>query len=723
MSRPILALAAVLLTAPTPLTAQGWILPPETDRPIPGRPAPVVRTGSEVRITVDGRVARVEVEERFRNEGGRVAEGSYLYPLPGEAVFTDFSLFAGDHELRGEMLPADKARAIYEEIVRRQLDPALITLAGHGLIRARVFPIQPGETRRVILRYTQVLGRDGDALRLRYAYGARGGDAPVRVAVRLSAGQEWGPAYSPTHRLTTSRDARGTLVEVDGAAGGTLELFLPQRRGLAGASILTHAAAGEEGFWMLLVSAPETGDGPVVPRDVTLVVDVSGSMSGKKMEQARAALLQALGGLRPVDRFRLISFASAVTRFRPGFAAATPEALRDARAFVDGLSAGGGTNIEGALRATLEPGAAPEGRLGIVVFLTDGLPSVGEQAPERLAGLAAGRLEGTRLFTIGVGHDVNTFLLDRLAMEGRGAAEYVAPGTDVELAVGSVLRRVSRPALTGLRIVDAPVTLRETAPASLPDLFYGEELVVVGRYRGVGRGAVVLEGERLGRRERIVIDAVFPAQTGANGFVPTLWASRRIGELTRTVRLEGASESLIREIRELGLRYGILTEYTSYLVQEPGVVLSDAEVARQLPMAAPAAQSGQAAFERAEASARLVNETTVSGAMASADRAVAKAARDSGREVRRAGGRILVRDGAGWTDLNYRATLQTVTIAPFSPAWFAVARALPELGEALAMADQVTIAGRRAALRVAPGGLVALDTEHLARLTRDFRGA
>ena len=723
MSVRIAALSALVMLAPVTASAQGWILPPEDSRPVNGQPGPVVRTGSEIRVTIEGRIARFEVEERFRNDGGRMAEGSYLYPLPGEAVFTDFSLFAGATELKGEMMDAEQARGIYEEIVRRQLDPALITLAGHGLIRARVFPIQPGETRRIILRYSQVLSREGDALRLRHAYGTRGGDGAVTMAVRLPGSVEWGTPYSPTHQLAVSRDRSGTVVRVAGDAAGGLELFLPLRRGLVGTSILTHAVAGEEGFYMLLLAPPAEPDATVIPRDLTLVVDVSGSMSGEKMDQARAAMQQALGGLRATDRFRLISFSSGITRFRPGFAQATPEALRAARQFIDGLVAGGGTNIEGAVRAVLESPGGGTGRLGVAVFMTDGLPTVGEQAPEQLAALASGRLAGVRLFSIGVGHDVNTYLLDRLAVEGRGAAEYVAPGANVELAVGGILRRVSHPALTGLRIVEAPVTLRDGAPSVLPDLFFGEELVVMGRYRGVGRGTVVIEGERLGRRERITVQANFPAATESNGFIPPIWAARRIGELTRTLRIEGQSERLVAEIRNLGQRYGILTEYTSYLVQEPGVVIArDGRQAMPVP-AAPSAQSGRAAFERAEASADMAATSNAVGMARRADLEAAKIARSSGREVLRAGGHLFVKEGERWTDVNHQDTLLTVAIAPYSAAWFAVARALPELQEAMAASDQVTIAGRRASIRVSSEGATTLTASALARLVRDIRGS
>jgi Ca-activated chloride channel family protein len=719
--------ALALVSAPS-LHAQGWV---EIERPSDRRlPAgDVSRSGSDVRIAVDGRVARTEIEERFRNNGAVVAEGSYLYPMPGEAVFTNFSLWMGDQEVKGETMNAEQARSIYEEIVRRRKDPALLTFAGHGLVRARVFPIQAGETRKVALRYTQLLTRAGDALRLRYSLGSRGTSGGSSLVVTAPNASSYGTPYSPTHAIQTRTTGDRLEITFPGDATGEVELFLPLRQGLVGTSLVTHAPGGEDGYFMLLLAPGESEARATVPRDLTLVVDVSGSMSGTKLEQAKAALEQAIGTLGSNDRFRLIAFSSAVRRFRPDFVPATRENLTDAREFIDALGADGGTNIAGALDAALDAGGDAE-RLAIILFLTDGIPSVGEQAPDRIAEQAASRIGRSRLFTVGIGHDVNTYLLDRLASRGRGTTEYVPPGASVEMAMGLLMGKLRHPALVDLRIGDTPVSISQVFPTQLPDLFFGEELVVLGRYHGIGRGEVIVTGRRNGRQERITTAADFRSYEADNAFIPKLWAARQIGELTRQIRLEGASPGLVSQVRDLGLRFGILTEYTSYLVQEPSEVVA----LNGVPMPAraedaggalnSAAQTGRVAFDRARASSKFSETKSLADADAIAETRLTSLspAGAAAPPNRRAGGRIFVMRGQVWTDIGHTDRITVTEIEAYSRAYFDLVRQLPELAPYLPVGDQLLIAGKRASIRVASTGVHAWKPGQLADLVRNFRG-
>jgi Ca-activated chloride channel family protein len=306
-------------------------------------------------------------------------------------------------------------------------------------------------------------------------------------------------------------------------------------------------------------------------------------------------------------------------------------------------------------------------------------------------------------------------------VEGKGRVEYVAPDANVEQALGRVLSRVDAPVLSDIRIVQTPVRLLDRVPAELPDLFSGEELVVFARYAGQASGEIVLEGSRNGRRERFSAPVRFPEHETANAWVAPLWASQRIGELTRQARLEGGSQALISEIRALGLRYGIITEYTSYLVQEPQRAQLAMQQLNAAPPAAPAAQSGADAFRRAEKSAKLAEAKNVAEAEAAADLDVAKDER--ALRSKRVGGRLFVERDAIWTDAGHDDSVQVVDVVPFSPAWFALTRALPEVVPWLSAGESVLVAGKRVSIRVGAKGLSEWKAGQLEKLTRDFRGA
>jgi Ca-activated chloride channel family protein len=722
------------------LAAQGWIEPERSVREFG-----VVKTRTSVSVRVTGRIARVEVEEWFLNRGGRLGEGDYLYPLPGEAVFSDFSLFQGDVELTGETMDADKARGIYEEIVRRKKDPALIELAGHGLVRARVFPINPGETRKITLRYTQVLARAGDALHLRYAAGGRHavpatvegrpGPRPVRERVPLqftvtvdSAAQFRDP-FSPTHEVQVTRRNDRLTVRPTSDLSGDFALFLPLARGAVGITVATHRPDGDAGYFMLTLSPSEAREGAAA-RDLTVVVDVSGSMSGQKLEQAKAALHQLLGTLAPRDRFRLIAFSSGIRSHARTWTTATAAAVAEGRDWVDALRASGGTNIEGALTEAFRVPPAAD-RLPIVLFLTDGLPSVGEQNPERIAEQADRDRNEARVFAFGIGYDVNTYLLDRLSAAGRGSTAYVEPHEDVEEAVGGLVAKIQHPVLTDLAL--APnVRIDEVYPERLPDLFSGEELVVFGRYRDTRRSALVaVTGRRAGRPERYTTRVAFPDHENGNDFIPKLWAARKIGVLQQAIRLNGPNAEIVEEIRATALRYGLLSEYTSYLVQEPEVVATNERRFRTQAAPAPGlagndrdaraqsapAQTGAGAVAKAKADGAR-REAASMDALARADEAMLS--RGHLGQAQHVAGHVFADRAGLWTDLLHGDSLPVVAVEPFSPAYFELLRQLPELAEIVQRFDRVVVAGRRVSIRVDAGGRATVAD--IPGLVARFRG-
>src|SRR3989441_6537136 len=724
----VLGVAALLGTLSSSLVAQGWIDPV---RPIPQSNSRVERLRSAVQVSISGRVARVTVEEWFRNNGPALDEGMYHFPLPGEAVFSSYSLWQGDQELRGEAMDAPQARSIYAAIVRQKRDPALIELAGQGLIRARVFPIAPGETRKITLKYTQLLDRAGDAWRFRYLGDRNRGSAPRSFRMEVDSAARFGDPYSPTHQVqVTRRDNRVEVTLADGAAGGDFQLLLALARGLVGLSLLPHHPVGEDGYFMLLLAPGAAADAAALRRDLVAVIDVSGSMSGEKIQQAKSALIQLLASMREGDRFRLVAFSGGVRRYAQGWTNMTSDARHDAESWIRSLDAEGGTNIAGALAEAFAESPA-EQSLGVVVFLTDGQASTGETDPERIAERAEQGRGRFRVFSFGIGDDVNTFLLDRLTERARGTTEYIRPGENIERAVGALAAKVASPVLTDVTIAaGSGVEPYGLQPGNLPDLFAGDEMVVLGRYRGVGSGewSVTVQGRRNGRQEEFRT-SVNERDNDDARYIEQLWAARKAGTLSREIRLHGQTRETMEALKQIALRYGILTEYTSYLVQEPIVALRQraADSVMRAPPAAPADQAGagsvgRAARERSMADAVRLEEVVVTGTVNASTLDEMRRARSGINPTQRVGGRLFIMRDSTWTDLGHGDSLRVVSIAPYSEAYFALLKALPDLREAAALEPAVLVAGRRASIKIEAGGKTRWNPGELERLVRDFRG-
>lgn len=720
--------AMTMFAVTTPVHAQGWIDPV---RPVADFGVHKLR--SVVTVQVSGRVANVEVEEWFRNDGGGLGEGDYLYPLPGEAVFSNFSLFQGDRELRGETMDARQARSIYEEIVRSKRDPALIELAGHGLLRARVFPIAAGETRKITLRYTQMLARMGDALQFKYAAGtrtqARGtrDNVPISFALVIDDARKFGNPFSPTHGVSVERKGRSTTVRPEAQLAGDFDVFLPLRSGAVALSLVTHKPSSEPGFFMLTLSPSSVNAERSVPRDVTVVLDVSGSMSGEKIVQARSALNALLASLSPRDRFRLIAFSDQVRTYRNEWLIATEAAIEPARSWVNSLRAEGGTNISGALAEAFAVSSA-ESRLPFVIFITDGIPSAGEQNPERIAARAEASRGRARVFAFGVGYDVNTYLLDRLTAAARGGTQYVRPGESVEHSLSVLAAKIRFPVLTDLRLGGMPVRIEEVYPVDLPDLFAQEELVIVGRYRGAGRGPIAVSGRRGGRNETFSANASFAEHELDNDYIPKVWASRKVGYLTQRLKLRGNDRETLDQLRETALRYGILSEYTSYLVQEPmdrplAGAATGRGANRQAPMSSPPPASSVASVgEAAVQSAVVMRKQREARTAMEADAVGAEmAANSTNANVRMIAGRTFHNVNGTWTDTNGAGSAKLLTVKPFSNAYFALLRALPELEPYWKAFTAVQVSGRNLSVSLAPNGAAELSARQIADAVKEFR--
>jgi Ca-activated chloride channel family protein len=703
----------------------------------------VVRQSSDVRVNLVDRVLRYEITETFVNRGSRIGEADFMFPLPKGAAFQDLKLSINGELVSGETMSADRARQIYEDIVRRQRDPALLEWMGYGLLRARIFPIAPGEEKKVVVRFQTVAEREGDALRIDYFRGLRtnqvamGQQPEGRVSFLLTYPNDamYGTAYSPTHSIFEQRYGAGS--DDDDYSGGDrsfassyrgsvrrfevrdargeVTLLIPIRRTTSAAiSLLANAPGNDDGFALITLSPPAVRPRPV-PRDVTFVLDVSGSMSGQKIEQARSAGKQLLRTLSPMDRFRLIDFSSDVRTFRDDFSTATRDNIRAAERYLDDLEAQGSTNISGALDEALSPHVQP-GRLPIILFLTDGQPTVGERNGSAIASSVARQRGSRRLFTFGVGADLNVALIEQLALEGRGAASFVRPEESVERAVGIVASRLTSPLVTDVRIRADGIRLRKMHPSGPVDIFAGEDLVLLTRYDGSGNATIRFEGQTTSGPVSWSSRVYFPDRSRENPFVARLWATQRVGYLSAEKRKNGGSREIDDEIRDLGDRFGIPTEFSSYLVVEPGMRSERRLLGRvggvQLngivttgAAAAPAPAAVQ--FEAAKAAAQQRSATNMADAVAgvSAD-----------ANVQRAGNVTFVLRDSVWTDVRYKRSGPVLRVKPFSDAYFKLLELQPELREPFSIGDRAIVAGRSMAIELTPSGVERLTERDLSML-------
>jgi len=585
-----------------PLAAQ--VIVPQVRSYVLDAGQPIEISTIHVKATVTEQVATTTMDIYLKNPNANAAEAELIVPVPDGAVVRGFAFEGQAAEPVTEVLSADEARRVYERVVAKLRDPALLEFAGRNLIRSSVFPIPAGGSQRVRLTYEHLLPRDGD--RIDYVLPRSevlDYDVPWKMSVEVESKTPISTVYSPSHAIDTRRHAPGTVSvrttpEAAREPGAFRLSYLLQREGVS-ASLLAYPDPATGGGYFLLLAglpAPSTHDKPPIRRETTLVIDHSGSMSGHKIEQAQAAARQVLAGIDDGESFNIIAYNDTVTPFATKPVVKNETTERDAQAFLRQLRAGGGTNLHDALLTALDGPSTP-GTLPLVLFLTDGLPTVGETSEIAIRNLARDHNPAhRRVFTFGVGADVNTPLLEKIATLTRATPTFVLPQEDVEVKVSQVFRRLTGPILTNPVLCEnsavppAGTRLRDVMPVNLPDLFDGDQLVVLGRYVGNQPLHFAISGDYLGHRRTFRFTFPLNLATTRNAFVPRLWASRRIAYLIDTIREMGADTGhpgalaaaaqdpalaeLSEEVIRLSTKFGILTEYTAFLARE-GTELGD----------------------------------------------------------------------------------------------------------------------------------------------------
>ncbi|MCC2670161.1 MAG: Vault protein inter-alpha-trypsin domain protein [Armatimonadetes bacterium] len=575
------ALVGSLLGAPGAL-AQGIILPRPV-RPIPN-PQPLAIRSQKVTLKVESGALKAEVEQVFYNPNSVAMEGTYLFPLPESAAVSNFRMLIDKEPVEGKLLGVDEARRVYESYVRRNVDPAILEYVGRNAFQARVFPIPAGAERRIYLVYSQAADFSNGIYRLVYPLNSErvtgGSIGELTVDCSIKSAQPLKTVYSPTHEIQVKREsdhlARVTYEGKDVRSNRDFALYYTTSERAFGLNALAHRRAGADGYAMLMLAPKsEVKAAEIQPKDVVVVFDTSGSMQGPKIEQARKAAQTIIGALNEKDRFNIIRFSGDVSSFRPSVVPASKENREAARTFVEAFRAVGGTGIDDAIQEGLASIPKPEDRPGrspFLIFMTDGLPTIGNTSVDQiLQNAAKAAPKDLRLFSFGVGSDVNTLLLDRLARDNRGDADYVAQDEDLETKIGNFYAKIADPVLSNVKVTLEGAKLLDQYPSKVPDLFAGTQLLILGRYQGAGKVAVTVTGDMNGKPKTFNYDLSLPERELGQDFIPKLWASRRIGSLLEEIRLHGESKELKDEVIRLSQEHGIVTPYTAYLVEEPGL--------------------------------------------------------------------------------------------------------------------------------------------------------
>lgn len=706
------------------VSAQGVIIPSPCRRcPQPPRPVPPVNLPRALPIKsikidakIKGQVATTHVEQVFRNDTDQTLEGTYFFPIPDEASIVEFAIWDGDKRLVGEVRSREEARRIYDEIVRRQRDPGLLEYAGKNLFQASIFPIAPRSDKKLELTYSQVLTAESGTVNYRYPLGTGRNTATIGTvagSIEIDARESVRNVYSPSHQIDVNRGGAGrTRVSFEKSASQTaqdFQLFYTLSRADFGMSLLTYREPGKDGYFLLMVAPKDDfAESEYAAKDIVFVLDTSGSMSeAGKMEKARAALQFGVANLRDADRFNVVAFAGEERLMTSGMIQSDAAGRRRGAEFVRGLRPVGGTNIDGALQAALKQFDRSD-RPKMIVFMTDGLPTVGEtnatriveNVRERRGGDASGAV---RLFTFGVGYDVNTALLDKLAAENGGVADYVEPKEDIEIKVSNFFTKINSPVLTDLELQMGGIETELVYPRRLSDIFRGSQLTMIGRYKNAGeRNVRISLTGRAGRERRTFNydDARFPFNDERNDFLPRLWATRRVGWLMEQVKTNGEQKELRDEIVDLGTRFGIVTPYTSFLALEsnqPNSVATDSSNNRLQRERRPSGAGGGARRAAPSATATTgeaaVQQSKQARAQQEAARDDDEAMRVDTNAVRRVGDKTFyLRDGV-WTDAEYKPAsgLPQTSVSFGGEEYFALLKREPKLAEFFALGERVVV--------------------------------
>jgi Ca-activated chloride channel family protein len=683
----------ILIIAMSSITfAQSRIIP----TPIPHqRIPPLTLKYQRVHAEINNQIAETVIEQVFLNNFHRDIEGTYIFAIPPGASVTDFAMYMNGRKVKGELLDSDRARKIYEDIVRRLKDPGLLEFMGRNIFRARVYPIPARGETKIELKYSEKLNYEAGLVR--YVYPLKSGETTgaaindFSLVVNLKSKVPIKSIYSPSHQIDVSRkndyQAAISFEQNDIVPDKDFTLYYSLSDKEFGLNLLCQRDDDDEGFFMLLIS-PKTKfqAREISAKDIIFVLDTSGSMrNNDKITQATNALKFGVQGLDKDDNFNIITFSTEARFFNQRMLPASAGNIKKAVNFLNKVEAQGGTNINRALLSALDMFAS-NNHPHMLVFLTDGLPTVEvTDAGQIIKNVEEKLNKHTRIFSFGVGYDVNTQLLDTLSNKAKGASDYIKPNEDLEVIVSNFFDKINFPVLADLKLNFGRIEVSDLYPQDVPDMFKGSQISLLGRYFNSGKTTIALRGKVENKTKTFKYPTQFSKSSSDNPFIPRLWASRKIGYLLEQIRLQGENPELKQEVIDLSKKYGIVTPYTSYLVLEdekatPQVAhrwrdaLKDKVVA-----AAPAAEAKSGK-----------NAVTYSKELKRMKKAEAESL-DTEVGVRYVGNKVFFLQNDTWIDNDYKEGSKTITIEFASTRYFKLLNQKPELKQYFALGERVIV--------------------------------
>ena len=561
---------------------------------------PATRINSEVDITVSGLTVRASLKQRFRNDGNEWVEGLYVFPLPDGAAVDRMRIKVGERIIEGEVQEKRKAKAQYEKAKREGKRASLVNQQRANLFTTAVANLGPGETLTIEIEYLDTARYDEGTFSLRF---------PMTLTPRYipghSAGDRQGSGWSPDtdrvpdaslitppqvsastdHRISlhavidaglplefvASRyhpvkiDEVGDNYDVRFAQTGVamdhdFELIWRPTRDAAPRAMLFSETQGDAAALLLVMLVPPSDDSAstvVLPRDLVFVIDTSGSMHGVSIQQAKRALHMALDGLRPVDRFNVIQFNSVTEALFTDSVAASAVNVDRARDYVEQLAANGGTEMRPALQRALRASNLKT-HLRQIIFITDG--SVGNEA--ELYTLIERELQDARLFTVGIGSAPNGWFMRKAAEAGRGTHVTISALHEVNEKMGRLFRKLESPQVTDI-VVEWPGDVEaEPYPATVPDLYSGEPVIIKARLKRAPRAGDQLKisgrsaGGDWGAELPLSADEQSPG-------IASVWARAHIAGLLDSERQGANAETIRSAVVETALRHHLVSKYTS----------------------------------------------------------------------------------------------------------------------------------------------------------------